>query len=226
MRLLRYFLITLAAISINACGFNKPQSASALRHEIADRHDAELAVLFIGNSYSFGVPKAFAKLAAQRGKRVHVDQETFSGWTLARHAANDATLAKIRSQRWDVVVLQEHSLIPAQPIRRAVTMFPGVKKLAAEVRKQGAIPVLYQTWGRRDDFPAMNGRVREGCRLAAEHAGGLAIVPVGDAWEREFNAGRGALLFMPDGSHPTRRGNEVSAEVFCEAFFGSATGSE
>jgi len=203
-----------------ACGAGKPPRAIDVRREPMSRGGAELSVLFIGNSYSHGVPNAFAKLAARRGKAVHVGQETHNGWTLARHAANDGTLAKIRSRRWDIVVLQEQSLVPAQPLRRAATMFPSVEKLAAAARAQGAVPVLYQTWGRRDDFRAMNRRVREGCRLAAEKAGGLAIVPVGDAWERECAAGRGALLFAPDGSHPTRRGNEVSAEVFYTEFFG------
>jgi lysophospholipase L1-like esterase len=46
------------------------------------------------------------------------------------------------------------------------------------------------------------------------------VVPVGDAWEKEFSAGNGAALFMPDGSHPSAFGNEVIGRAFYEAFYG------
>ena len=106
-------------------------------------------------------------------------------------------------------------------------MYQPLRQLAREARQVGAVPVLYQTWGRRDgdpklrqdDFHAMNARLRAGYQAAAENAGGLAVVPVGDAWEREFSAGQGGELFMEDGSHPAPRGNELIAETFFEAFF-------
>jgi len=87
--------------------------------------------------------------------------------------------------------------------------------------------VLYQTWGYRngdpkhqnDDFHAMTGRLRDGYRAAALKAGNVAIVAVGDAWEREVNAGRTNMLFMPDGSHPTQEGNALTAKVFYDTFF-------
>jgi hypothetical protein len=48
-------------------------------------------------------------------------------------------------------------------------------------------------------------------------------VPVGDAWEREVDAGRGDSLFMPDGSHPTARAEELTAEVFFKTLFPEAS---
>lgn len=193
----------------------------------------ELAVLFIGNSYSFGVPKAFAKLAAERGKTVRVDQVTYSGWSLARHAASEETLRKIHERRWDVVVLQEQSRLPSLPARRALMMVPPLRKLAVEARNQGSTPLLYQTWGYRDgdrkrfhdDFHAMTRRVRDGYQTAAGKAGGLAVVPAGDAWEREVSAGHADRLFMPDGSHPTPQGNALTAKVFFETLFPASQGN-
>ncbi len=195
------------------------------RGELTDRVDAtpELAVLFVGNSYSFGVPKAFSQLAAAHGKKVRVGHSANSGWSLANHAQNLGTLRKIREGKWDIVVLQEHSEIPALPAgKRATTMFPPLRQLVTEVRRHGAIPVLYQTWGRRDgekgiwrdDFHKMNSRLRDGYQAASRNAGGVVVVPAGDAWEREISAGRGGGLFMPDGSHPTAAGNALTAEVF------------
>lgn len=191
--------------------------------------DPEPAVLFIGNSYSFGVPKAFGKVAADHGKSLRIGHSTFGGWSLARHAANEPTLRKIRDGQWAVVVIQEQSEIPAMsPRRRAELMFPPLRKLVTEVRAHGAVPVLYQTWGRRDgdksrrhdDFQAMNARLREGYQEASRNAGNLVVVPVGDAWQREVDVGNLTRLFTEDGSHPSAYGNEVTARIFYQTFFG------
>jgi hypothetical protein len=222
----------LGLFGASACSNQAYQSPGSgdPRKELAERVQGrpELAVCFVGNSYSFGVPRAFSKLAASSGRKVRVGHSTFGGWSLERHAASEATLRKIREGRWDVVVIQEQSEIPAMSARtRAAAMFPPLRQLVAEVRRDGAIPVLYQTWGRRDgdakvrhdDFHAMTARLRAGYQAAACDAGGLVVVPVGDAWEREISAGRGTGLFMDDGSHPTEFGNNLTAGVFHDTLF-------
>jgi hypothetical protein len=160
---------------------------------------------------------------------VRTGHATYGGWSLARHAENAPTLNKIRNGRWDIVVIQEQSVIPSLSARkRAAEMDAPLSKLVAEARSHGAVPVLYQTWGRRDgdatvkgdDFHAMTARLREGYQAAARKAGGVVVVPVGDAWEREHSAGRGGVLFLEDGSHPSEAGNAVTAAAFCEVFFG------
>ena len=186
------------------------------------------AVLFIGNSYTFGLPGAFARAAKSCGREVEVAQATRSGQSLAGHANDPATLEILRSRRWDVVVLQEASRTPADPVRRRLSMTPAVRKLANEARRQGSLPVLYQTWGRRDgdpdvpgdDFFKMNRRIREGYSLASRKAGYLPVIPVGGAWEREFRTGRGAALYQPDGSHPSPHGVRLIADTFRVALTG------
>jgi hypothetical protein len=224
----------MAAIGLMALGcaaaWAEPEKATdplqVLQARIRDKR--EPAMLFVGNSYSFGVPKAFRKLAEKRGKRVRVEQVTTGGWTLARHAENEATLQKIREGGWDVVVFQEQSRIPSLPgPQRKAAMSRPLSKLVEAARENGAVPVLYQTWGYRggdtrrggDDFHAMTRRLREGYREAAAKAGNVAVIPVGDAWEREVAAGRANQLFMPDGSHPTNDGNTLTAKVFFETIF-------
>jgi hypothetical protein len=195
---------------------------SDTRREVRERlrGKAEPAILFIGNSYSFGVPAALGELASENGRKIRTGHSTHSGWTLARHAQHDATLRKIRSGRWDVIVLQEYSLNPSKfSLLRDREMFPAVRSLVAEINAVGAIPVLYQTWGRRDSFATMNPKVRDGYLAASRNAGGVLVVPVGDYWEREINKGRGNELFQPDGSHPTRIGNRLTATAFYDALF-------
>lgn len=196
---------------------------------VAVREKQEVAVFFIGNSYSFGVPKQFRKIAESRGRKVRIGHSTYGGWTLAKHVEHSPTLEKLRKGKWDVVVIQEQSLIPArnEGLRR-VSMDPAVSFLVSEARAVGAVPLLYQTWGRRDgdpdrpgdDFLSMNMRLRNGYRAASENAGSVAIVPAGDAWEREFIAGRGSDLFVDDGSHPSSFGNEITAREFYRVIFG------
>lgn len=201
------------------------------RRELSKRVTAcpEPSILFVGNSYSFGVPKALSKLAAVHGKKLRVGHATYGGWTLQQHSENPPTLRKIREGRWDIVVLQEQSEIPAlPPKKRDAAMFPPLRELVALVRQDGAIPILYQTWGRRDgdkkirndDFHAMNHRLRLGYQAASQIAGGLEIVPVGDAWETEVSAGQGAALFVEDGSHPSPSGDQLTARTFYQTIFG------
>lgn len=242
MKSIARFLVNLACLlgffGISACSTQARLPAgpagSDPHGELADRVRAkpDLAVLFVGNSYSFGVPKAFSKIAASHGKKVRTGHATYGGWTLRQHAENEATLRKIREGRWDVVVIQEQSEIPAlPPKKRAETMFPPLRELVLLVREQGAVPILYQTWGRchgdrkipGDDFHAMTRRLREGYHAAAENAGELVVVPVGDAWEAEVSAGRGNDLFMDDGSHPTPLGNDLTAATFYKAIYGESS---
>lgn len=188
----------------------------------------KLSVLFIGNSYSFGAPREFSRLARSKGKKVSVKQSTIGGWSLEKHMTEPQTLKKLHSRQWDVVVIQDHSLNPgSEEENRRKVMDPGVKFFTDEARSMGAMPLLYQTWGRRDGFPSqgkdfyeMNERVRNGYRNASSRAGYVGIVPVGDAWEREFKAGRGAELYHEDGSHPSAEGDKVTAAEFYRVIFG------
>jgi hypothetical protein len=230
IRELRFFLFIkmfaklLAFFGLSSCGWFSPKTDKPIKQE------GELAVLFIGNSYSFDVPKMFEMKAKSMGKKVRVAQSTNSGWTLEMHSRHEATVKMLREGEWDIVVIQDHSLSPVRSeIRKRKSMYPAVRFFVSEIREIGARPMLYQTWGRRDgqagvtddDFFKMNARVREGYQRAAENAGGVDIVPVGDAWEKEFRKGKGSKLFIDDGSHPSRFGNRVSAEVFYERIFGS-----
>jgi hypothetical protein len=186
------------------------------------------SILFVGNSYSFGIPKKFGELSASRGKDVRIGHSTYSGWSLTKHSRNPGTLKKLQEGEWDVIVIQDYSTNPSHNEReRRMKMDPGVQFFATEARALGAVPLLYQTWGRRDgnpdiagdDFYKMNDRVRKGYLSASRNGGGIVTVKAGDAWEREFRAGRGADLFYEDGSHPSGYGNEVTAEEFYRTIF-------
>jgi len=196
------------------------------------KHANPLRVLFVGNSYSFKIPKVFEKLAKSEGKKIVVGQVTRGGWTLAKHAASQETLGRISGGNWDVVVLQEQSMLPAFPAgQRNQQMNPPAKKLVDAVRSSGAIPVFFLTWGRRDGdkinaavFPndtyaAMQKRLITGYQAAAQYAGGVHIIPVGKVWSALRRVGKDKGLYAADGSHPASRGNYLGACVFYVAFY-------
>lgn len=196
--------------------FSMPPSAAA---------EGDLRVLFVGNSYSFQVPKVFAQIAKSKGKEVHVEQVTKGGWTLAKHAAAEATRTKISGAEWDVVVLQEQSQIPSFPDAQK-RMGPAVEALGGLAKDSGSKLVFFETWGRRDGdvrnrkgdtFAAMQKRLSAGYATAAKQGGG-EVVPVGQVWASV----KRDELWSKDGSHPSKVGTYLAACVFYAALFGES----
>ena len=217
-------------LAVSGAAFSKDEKA-----ELRDRLDKsdEPRILFVGNSYSFKVPKVLARMTQAEGRPVVVEGITRGGWTLEKHARSKDTLSRIRDGKWDVVVLQEQSQRPSfSRAQRTREMNPHVRILVTEIRNAGALPVFFQTWGRRDGdrgnkksypddtFEKMQKRLITGYQEAAVVAGHALIVPVGEAWAVEVNKGRGKRLFAKDGSHPSAVGVELSARVFNDFFFG------
>lgn len=192
----------------------------------------KLRVLFVGNSYSFDIPKVFESLAKSEGRKVHVEQVTEGGCTLQKHAASTALRQKISQGEWDIVVLQEQSLVPAILEGQRHQMMDGAAKSLVElVRESGAIPVFFLTWGRRDGdkinkaafpddtFEDMHLRLKKGYAKASAYAGHVHIVPVGEVWSNLRSAGKDEGFYTADGSHPAEAGRYLAACVFYSALY-------
>lgn len=196
------------------------------------RQSSSPSILFIGNSYTMGVPAVLRDIAREHGLTIQTTEVTHGGWTLHQHADSPDTLETIRRGGWDLVILQEQSQRLSHPEpQRAKQSYPAIRKLAAEACAVEATPVLYRTWGRLhgdpdlikrgqpDSFSAMHERLTQGYLNAAKTAGDLPILPVGDAWAREVEAGRGQRLYRPDGSHPTQVGIRLNAQTIFDTCF-------
>ena len=75
----------------------------------------EVSILWIGNSLTKfnDLPKMVSELAIAAGKPAPKhESELPGGFTLERHWTGGRALIKLRSQKWDFVVLQEQSQIP------------------------------------------------------------------------------------------------------------------
>lgn len=114
-----------------------------------DTSPAPLKVLFIGNSYTSvnDLPAMVAGLAeAAGGRKIEVDRHLVGGCTLEKHVKDQKAIDKIRAKKWDVVVLQEHSL---RPVVDRQAMHEYARLMHAEIKQQGAKTVFYLTWARQ-----------------------------------------------------------------------------
>jgi len=200
----------------------------------ADALARPLEVLFVGNSYVYvnNLPEVFARVAAGAGQESpHVTVHAPGGQTLAGAAAN-AALLKILEQRFDVVILQEQSQIPAKAevdIRLRRSSLDACRKLSNQIlqRFPGTRIVLYQTWARHLSVWTTQLKEVEGCganpdemqrRLSRWYAEagrliGARVAPVGDAWLANYHDAHPLMLHVADGSHPAPAGTYLAALV-------------
>ena len=187
----------------------------------------QLAILFIGNSYTFynDLPRIFSQLMASGGYQVDVGQATQGGWSLSNHRNSSATTKVITNGEWDFVVLQEQSVVNNPELG----MFPSVESLNELIRENDAETILFMTWGRKDGLPksgypnfaSMQDQVTHNYLKIGTQLG-LTVAPVGVAWVKAINLNPDLALWDLDGSHPSRSGTYLAACVFYTIFSGKS----
>jgi hypothetical protein len=187
-------------------------------------------VLFIGNSYTSvnDLPGTFARLAASGGHHVETAMIAPGGAFLSDELANPDVGAAIAATRWTAVVLQEQSERPANPSEVASAFVPAVSELATMAVRDGARPLLLETWAHRDgwsdlglDYTAMQAAIDQAYAKASRQTGS-AVIPVGEAWQRALAAGLPTPLWQADGSHPSAAGTYLAACMAYETVFGQS----
>lgn len=196
-------------------------------------YKSPLSILFIGNSYTGNLKGKFIEMMNEVQPEAHMLFLTPGGCTLSRHASDPTVEEAIRSLKWDYVVLQEQSRTPTfaedsgayQAHRRAV------RQLVKRIRGVGAVPVLYETWGRRDgdqgamkrspDFDAMQAHLTRAYAAAGAEVA-APVVPVGQVWQavRKADPALGESLHGADGSHASEKGSYLIAASFMRALLG------
>jgi hypothetical protein len=177
-------------------------------------------VLFIGNSYTYvnDLPKLLAELArAGKQRPLEHDRETPGGCSLEKHWKDEKAVKKIVGGKWDYVVLQEQSL---RPLTNRDLMFEYAAKLDAEIKKQGASTLLYQTWARQDAPEKQEELSKAYLDLGKELK--ARVSPVGAAWERALKEDPRLMLHVADKSHPSKAGTFLAACVFYAVLYGKS----
>jgi len=189
-------------------------------------------VLFIGNSYTHmnNMPKIFEKIARSKGKDVYADSIAVSGSSLKEHAGRASTYKKLKSRKWDYVVVQGFSRELAQPADTiSKNTIPFIQQIIDSLYKTSpcANVYFYMTWGYRFGYPEvdeintnekMQARVKEGYLQLQRHFN-YPIVPVGLTWAQIKQEYPNVNLYYIDDHHPNVTGSFVIASCFYTAFF-------
>jgi len=193
-------------------------------------------VLFIGNSYVYvnNLPQVLTDLALSLGDTVQYDSSAPGGHTFQNHCSNITTLAKIKSQNWDVVVLQAQSQEPSSPPSQVMSgTYPYAGRLADSIRKYNpcAEILFYMTWGRQNGdasncsfytplctYDGMQTRLRQSYMLFKDSFM-TAVAPVGVTWKKIRTTNPSINLYDPDESHPSLPGTYLAASVFYSSIF-------
>jgi hypothetical protein len=185
-------------------------------------------ILFVGNSYTYvnDLPTVFRNLARAAGQNVATGEVANGGETLAQHVSSGDAPGAIDGSRWQFVVLQEQSEIPAVEALRQAEFYPATRSLVSTIRAAGATPVLFETWAHRMgwsdyglDEPAMQAAINQGYGTIGSQLG-VVVAPAGQAWQLALKLDPGVALWQDDGSHPTLAGTYLAACVLYTRVFG------
>tara|TARA_R110002096_G_scaffold6186_3_gene28260 strand:+ start:555 stop:1268 length:714 start_codon:yes stop_codon:yes gene_type:complete len=186
-------------------------------------------ILFVGNSYTGQIRKTLTEMTSGSSMKGAVLEFIIPGGrALKQHLENEETVARIRQGGWDFVVLQEQSQTAGLPGELEKSFHDSVDKLCRIIKKSGAIPVLYMTWGRRDGdkanpsvyatYEAMQSRLTAAYEKAASR-NGAGLAPVGLAWKAVREKNPDIELYKGDGSHPSLKGACLTSCVFLQVVF-------
>lgn len=193
-------------------------------------------VLFIGNSFTYteNMPNMVQQLANSMGDTLIFDQNTPGGYTFQNHSTDATTIAKIFSQHWDIVVLQEQSQIPAfSPAQVQTDCFPYAFKLDSMVHANYACSqtMFLMTWGYKIGdtsncafyapictYAGMQESLRESyMQMGLNYS--ASVAPVGMAWKMTRDTFPAFELYNADQKHPSIYGAYLEACVMYASIF-------
>jgi hypothetical protein len=176
----------------------------------------------VGNSftYFFNLPQVVNAMALSQGKVIITRQSTVGGSNLEQHWKGEngtVTMAKLKEQKWDYVILNNHSL---SAIESRDAFFEYGEKFAAEIKKLGAKPVFMMTWAYQSN-PLMQKQITEGYLELAKRTG-AEFVPAGPLFE-QVRKWRSDMDLFHDDKHPSSNGTYLLGLAFYKYFTGSKT---
>lgn len=145
-------------------------------------------------------------------------KSTVGGTNLREHWNEEKSLRSrslIEKNKYDVVVLQDHSL---RAIEYPDSLIEYGKKFCNLILSRGATPILYTTWSRKakpetqETINKVYGEIAKSC--------GASNVWVGSYWKKYLQLDPNAELYAKDGSHPSYLGSFIAAVAFVKKITG------
>lgn len=193
-------------------------------------------VLFLGNSYTAvnNLPSLVSSIATSLGDVLIYDSNTPGGYTFNGHSTNTTSIAKINSNNWDYVVLQEQSQLPSfPPAQVANDVYPYADSLNRMILENDSCTrtMFYMTWGRKNGdasncpfytpvctYDGMQGRLRASYLEMANDLD-AEVSPVGAVWKKFRTDFPLVELYNPDESHPSIHGSYLAACTFYASIY-------
>ncbi|MBQ3080671.1 MAG: SGNH/GDSL hydrolase family protein [Clostridia bacterium] len=181
-----------------------------------------MRILMLGNSFTYyhRMPEILSEIL-----KCEVVSHTRGGAQLSEQLNENTemgarTLKALREEKWDYVVLQEQSILPAKSTDCFLKSAAGLCRI---IRENGAMPVFYATWAYREGskilaktpytFQEMDEKLLNAYKQAAEKNNAL-MAPVGQAFSslRSFIS----LYEKEDDYHPSEAGSAIAAGVIAK----------
>jgi hypothetical protein len=210
-------LLLIVAQSLWAC--KKDPAPSPVIPPVFEKTDYK--VLFVGNSYTYyndGVDFHLQKMlradSSSDSINYVMDKIAVGAYTLEAHFNDPVTITKLKSQKWNTVVLQEQS---TRPINNPALFLEYAGKLDVEIKKINAKTMLYMTWPNKDAPKDMDSL--EAVYLSVGKQLNAQVAPAGKVWEYIQKTNPQIELYISDNKHPTLSGTYAVACVFYFSMF-------
>jgi len=179
-------------------------------------------ILFVGNSFTYyhnGLETHFSKLVASGHPKwdMHADRATQGGATLKILQGLSWVHEKIKTGRYDVVVLQED--IPELREHAMEPFFENARLFDREIRDAGGKTVLFMAWPyARLNWVTLE-QIVEAHRAMSKELG-APVAPVGMALARSLKEQPAMAMLGKDHEHETIQGTYLAACVFYATLLG------
>lgn len=186
-----------------------------------DEKSEKTRVLFVGNSFTFfwNMPQMVNAMARLEDFPMEVRQSTVSGSTWKQHFKEEKdtqTRKLLTSEKWDYVILQDHSLSTVEAPDR-FKKYGG--RLVREVEKNGAVPYFMTTWAYLSN-PLLQETISNSYKNLATSSGTKAI-PVGEVFMKARRLRPDLNLYFDD-KHPSADGSYLIALIMYRALTGNS----
>lgn len=210
IRSLRFLLFVFILLN---CTVNN-DDAGTTDQEIEQNGSEEFKVLFIGNSHTYfnqGIHFHLKRYVQQSSLAIEpiIEESTFGGHSLGNHLETTATIDKLKSKNWDIVVLQENSAVARDEQEIVVEH---IKRFNDLIIIQGSETYLFMTWAYLEQ-PGMYFDIKNTYNEAVRAIRGK-LVPVGTAFRTYLNDTNSDILYDGDGFHPSLEGTFLAATMF------------
>ena len=234
--MIRYLFIILLAVAFQTKSIAQPPT--------------KVRALFLGNSYVTvnNLPLLIKNVASSVGDTLIYNNNSPGGYTFNNHLNNQVSLDMMADPQWDYVIIQQQSVMGAAVCNEPSIIAPNsyepnniqsVQDLKISIDQEGAIPMLYMTWGRKNGEPSLCAQFPKAgyyCTYKGMDSllqqnymqmGGpnmwyneqLPVAAVAAVWRYVRNNHPEIELYDADESHPSLAGSYLAACTFYNMLF-------